>query len=259
MKRSKSVCKKKENSVAIEDASLRQLQSLPKAELLVYLEKFGLPIKGKKEDLIVSILSFNKSSKEKAAIRKKISILGEDPSICQCKAIAQLKPLSARELHETIGRFAHKPFSEMSVRELGKIIRIIGPATYIDMDCASLAEIETFQKFYYPWIDFVMDYPQLRDLLDPHFIVFDFSALACGPAGPPGWAASLAARAATALPILQIQPVAGPPFNLEYFYRVNGLAADAAHAAYQFAGFMQGRHPGLRFWDFALPGPPVRW
>jgi len=225
------------------------------------LKKNGLQtLKRTKEEIIISILNYNKSTKDRVTLKKKISILGEDPNICQCKDDVKLKPLSAKELHQAIGKFADKPFLEMTVKELGKIIKIIGPTTYIDMDGATSIEIATFEKFYYRWTDFVMDFPELRDLLDPHFIVFDFSAFACGPTGPPGWTASLAARGATGLPIPQIQPVAAPPANIQYFYRVNGAAAaHAAHAAQQFGGFMQGRHAGLRFWDFALPVPPVRW
>jgi len=71
MKRSKSVSQKKEKPV-IAEASLRQLQSFRKSELLDYAEKNGLQtLKRTKEEIIISILSYNKSTKDRVTLKKK--------------------------------------------------------------------------------------------------------------------------------------------------------------------------------------------
>jgi len=124
---------------------------------------------------------------------------------------------------------------------------------------------EALKKFHHNWIEFVNSRPDVREMLDPEVIVFDF------PWGAPGtWAVdgnranlNLAAPL-TGLPVTVTRDglampggaAAAPPNNLaEHVFITPGTADEAAN----FGVFLFGKNFGAirGFWRINTAAPPI--
>jgi len=119
------------------------------------------------------------------------------------------------------------------------------------------------EHFHRLWSNFVLEYPELRNLLDPHYVIFDFApveeslGVQVSVTGPPNWNNALLYLPHTGLNLANIQQVQAPN---QYMYSLTGGAAvpmqDELNAR-QFGGVMQGYiQNNLRYWEFSLPVPP---
>jgi len=252
-----------------------ELNQFTCSELQAFLRAKELSPKGLKAELVSRAFG--------CIVEEKVKALMKLPNISQC---GKRKRLTGQGLHDAIYSFHTKDPRELSLEELKIVVETIGGASFIDMKGATADAITTVTTFHQPWSDFVGEHQELLQILDPQYILFNFGEIgaAIPPNGPPAWGAAVAAMplplvAFGFVPTITVPgPAVIPPGGVlcEYFYVVSAPApaapapaapapapgpgpAAVVEAARQFAGYMQGRFPGLRFWDIRLNAPPVYW